>query len=241
MPTRSQGPQPGCRPRNINESRIPRMSSPPELLTAAPRFHVQVAVTTRISGTVSGLLCAQKDLIHHARRQLAGIGVLAAGVIAADERLAVRESRGRRHDRTPAGAASPRRAASAAAGTRRRRSSRAPTTTRTSRQRGELRVEVRQAVGDLFRRRLVVGRRAPHGRGDERIASASARRPDDARSGCWRTRRGGAPTSGSRRTRRAPSPVKTRPVRLAPCAAGARPTSSSRARGSPNPGTGLPQ
>ena len=36
-----------------------------------------------------------------------------------------------------------------------------------------------------------------------------------------------------------PSPVKTRPVRFAPCAAGARPTMSSRARGSPNPGTGL--
>src|SRR5438034_2836865 len=38
-----------------------------------------------------------------------------------------------------------------------------------------------------------------------------------------------------------PSPVNTRPVRLAPCAAGARPTRSSRARGSPNPGTGRAQ
>src|SRR2546423_309733 len=32
-----------------------------------------------------------------------------------------------------------------------------------------------------------------------------------------------------------------RPVRFAPCAAGARPTTSKRAAGSPNPGTGFPQ
>ena len=38
-----------------------------------------------------------------------------------------------------------------------------------------------------------------------------------------------------------PSPVNTRPVRLAPCAAGARPTISSRAAGSPKPGTGRAQ
>ena len=38
-----------------------------------------------------------------------------------------------------------------------------------------------------------------------------------------------------------PSPVNTRPVRFAPCAAGASPTSRSRASGSPNPGTGRPQ
>jgi len=37
------------------------------------------------------------------------------------------------------------------------------------------------------------------------------------------------------------SPVKTRPVRLPPCAAGARPTTASRARGSPHPGTGRAQ
>jgi hypothetical protein len=37
------------------------------------------------------------------------------------------------------------------------------------------------------------------------------------------------------------SPVKTRPVRLAPCAAGARPSSTTRAPGSPNPGIGRPQ
>ena len=38
-----------------------------------------------------------------------------------------------------------------------------------------------------------------------------------------------------------PSPVNSRPVRLAPCAAGASPTTRSRAAASPKPGTGLPQ
>ena len=37
------------------------------------------------------------------------------------------------------------------------------------------------------------------------------------------------------------SPVKTRPVRLAPLAAGARPTIKTRGRAAPQPGTGLPQ
>jgi len=37
------------------------------------------------------------------------------------------------------------------------------------------------------------------------------------------------------------SPVNMRPVRFAPCAAGARPTTRRRASGSPKPGTGRPQ
>src|SRR5436190_1505070 len=37
------------------------------------------------------------------------------------------------------------------------------------------------------------------------------------------------------------SPVKTRPVRFPPWAAGARPSTYTRARGSPKPGTGRPQ
>jgi hypothetical protein len=37
------------------------------------------------------------------------------------------------------------------------------------------------------------------------------------------------------------SPVKMRPVRLPPCAAGASPTINSRAVASPNPGSGRPQ
>jgi hypothetical protein len=37
------------------------------------------------------------------------------------------------------------------------------------------------------------------------------------------------------------SPVNMRPVRFAPCAAGARPSTSRRAEGSPNPGSGRPQ
>jgi len=38
-----------------------------------------------------------------------------------------------------------------------------------------------------------------------------------------------------------PSPVKGRPVRLAPWAPGARPRMRMRARGSPKPGTGRDQ
>jgi hypothetical protein len=37
------------------------------------------------------------------------------------------------------------------------------------------------------------------------------------------------------------SPVNTRPVRFPPWAAGARPTTTTRASGSPKPGTGRPQ
>ena len=37
------------------------------------------------------------------------------------------------------------------------------------------------------------------------------------------------------------SPVKIRPVRLPPWAAGARPSTSTLASGSPNPGSGRPQ
>jgi hypothetical protein len=37
------------------------------------------------------------------------------------------------------------------------------------------------------------------------------------------------------------SPVNMRPVRLAPCAAGARPSTMMRAAGSPNPVIGRPQ
>jgi hypothetical protein len=43
-------------------------------------------------------------------------------------------------------------------------------TTTDTRQREELRAEVRKAAGDFFRRRLVVGRRAAHRRGDEGVA-----------------------------------------------------------------------
>ena len=51
------------------------------------------------------------------------------------------------------------------------------------------------------------------------------------------------PVSCSARLSHAPlsSPVNIRPVRFAPCAPGASPTSSTRASGSPNPGIGFPQ
>ena len=59
-----------------------------------------------------------------------------------------------------------------------------------------------------------------------------------ARSAGWRGRPGAGTRTASRREE---SPVKTRPVRFAPCAAGARPTTTSRASGSPQPAIGRPQ
>src|SRR6266511_1060673 len=58
---------------NATESRTPRMSSPPKVSR-----------------------CKTKDLIHHAGRQLAGVRVLPAGVIAADEQRPVGERMGLR-------------------------------------------------------------------------------------------------------------------------------------------------
>ena len=52
-----------------------------------------------------------------------------------------------------------------------------------------------------------------------------------------------SPARWSAANRKSPdaSPVNTRPVRLPPCAAGARPRRRIRAAGSPKPGTGRPQ
>ena len=98
--------------------------------------------------------------------------------------------------------------------------------------------EVRQAAVALVDRGLVGGRRAPHRGGD--VGAARARSPSSARrTAGWFAN----PARASRRTAQSPdrSPVNTRPVRLPPCAAGARPTTSTRAAGSPNPGSGRPQ
>ena len=71
-------------------------------------------------------------------------------------------------------------------------------------------------------------------------ASRSARPSSRVRprSAGWRS-----PARCSAANRKSPerSPVNTRPVRLAPCAAGARPRISTRAAGSPKPGIGRPQ
>ena len=63
--------------------------------------------------------------------------------------------------------------------------------------------------------------------------SASGRRPRGARPATTP-----GPLGASAANRKSPdaSPVKTRPVRLPPCAAGARPSSRIRASGSPKPG-----
>src|SRR5579872_7022492 len=42
-------------------------------------------------GLTQSIQCETEHLIHHARRQLAGVGVLPARVIAADEQLPVRQ------------------------------------------------------------------------------------------------------------------------------------------------------
>ena len=95
----------------------------------------------------------------------------------------------------------------------------------------------RQRVA-LLGRRLVGRRRAAHRRGDVRGRAARARRRPTTDVG-WLAK----PVRNSDAKRKSPerSPVNTRPVRLAPCAAGARPATSTRARGSPKPGTGRPQ
>ena len=84
--------------------------------------------------------------------------------------------------------------------------------------------EIGLAARHLVRRRLVVGRRAPRGRGDVGVAQRRARRPALTDVG-WFAK----PASWSARKSQSPlrSPVNIRPVRLPPCAAGARPTTTS--------------
>jgi hypothetical protein len=105
---------------------------------------------------------------------------------------------------------------------------------------GDLGVEMRQTVGDLVDCRLVGVRRA------RTAAAMNASRSVRPSSGWCDVGMLAKPARWSPDIRKSPepptpSPVNTRPVRFAPCAAGARPTRSSRARGSPKPGTGLPQ
>ena len=126
-----------------------------------------------------------------------------------------------------------RRAPPAAAG-------RSPTRSRRGRARRARRAAARPraratsaAVRALVRRRQVRGRRAAH-RGDHvRAAQRAARRRARPTPPGWRS-----PARCSAANRKSPerSPVKIRPVRLPPCAAGASPRISTRAAGSPKPG-----
>ena len=92
-------------------------------------------------------------------------------------------------------------------------------------------VEMRQAIEDFLGSRLVVGRRTTHGGGDERVGQRQPIVTMPSKSGMlakpvrWRAAIRKSPEPPT------PSPVKTRPVRLAPCAAGARPTMRTRAAG----------
>jgi hypothetical protein len=72
------------------------------------------------------------------------------------------------------------------------------------------------------------------------IQAPKSRRPSSR----WcETGRFAKPVRWSAAKRKSPerSPVKRRPVRLAPWAAGARPRMTTLAAGSPKPGTGRPQ
>ena len=104
-------------------------------------------------------------------------------------------------------------------------------------QQPELQREPRCTRVALLDRRLVGGRRAAH-RGSD--VGVEERSPS---SGRRLTGRSANPTACSAAKRKSPeaSPVKTRPVRLPPCAAGASPSSRMRASGSPKPGTGRAQ
>ena len=116
--------------------------------------------------------------LHHRRRQLAGVRVLPARVIAAEQCMrsarTIASSSRRHRDRT---------ADADATRTPRRRSSCShasnailPSAT-TTRARGsvvDLRVEMIEAARDLLRQRLVVGRRAAHRGEDVRVRSAQA-------------------------------------------------------------------
>ena len=176
--------------------------------------------------------------VHHRRRQLAGERVLLARVKAAEQRPrlavgdhAVPELRLRPRDRRAAerGAqpqrALPREAAeaeddvhlSAAARPRARatpRSSRAPPA----------------SAG------WPAARSAPRRRCTRRAARSPSSRATDS---AWLA----SPTRCSDANRKSPerSPVKIRPVRLPPCAAGASPRIRTRAAGSPKPCIGRPQ
>ena len=94
-----------------------------------------------------------------------------------------------------------------------------------------------QALLALGRRRAVGGRRAAHRRADPRAVQAQA--VVAVHEVGWLAK----PARHSAANRKSPerSPVNMRPVRLAPCAAGASPSTSRRAAGSPNPGSGRPQ
>ncbi|CAM5696374.1 hypothetical protein SALBM311S_01050 [Streptomyces alboniger] len=113
---------------------------------------------------------------------------------------------------------------------------------------GVSRVPVREAIRALVAegfvhfetpRRTVV-RRLTRNDVKETSRTPCSSRPSSAETevGCE-----ASPTSYSASYSTSPerSPVNIRPVRLPPCAAGARPTISIRAFGGPKPGTGRPQ
>ena len=109
-----------------------------------------------------------KHIVHHRSRQLAGVRILSAWVIAPDQGLTVaqgvnrpmRELRARPDDLA---------AELEQLKIRIERDLAERDDHLHARERRNLRVEMRKASGDLFRARLVVRRRAANGRGDKRV------------------------------------------------------------------------
>ena len=111
--------------------------------------------------------------VQHRRRELPRVGVLTAGVVAADQHLPARQVVGEcmselrtRPDVHAAVLQQPQVGVEADLAQR--------DDDADARERGDLGVEMRQTTDDLFRRWLVVGRRAAHGGGDERVAQPQA-------------------------------------------------------------------
>jgi len=173
------------------------------------------------------VLAFSKRIHEHRQSEAPGVGVLTAGVVRLDERreprtagmktcrarrraVASRSARARRMRQYVSEATRP------SATTTRRRVSAAHSASRCG-----------WAVGDLGRGRLVGGRRAPDRGRDEGVPQ-----PEPV-GGVLRRGWLAKPAACMARIRKSPepSPVKTRPVRLAPWAAGASPARASGPRG----------
>jgi acyl carrier protein len=217
-------PLPSVRaPTPLRERLSPRLPAVPTVSTPGLR-----ALCSRArAGT-------REDRVEHRARELAGERVLLARVIRAEQRHTRREParrrararqrpaafrRGRVPRRKPSCATLP-----SATTTASRESS--PSSPSSQRRQVAISAGVGRFAGGAHRATAVTN--APFG---------GARRRAGPTSAGSRSRRDGARRRASCRS----SPVKMRPVRFPPCAAGARPTTSTRAAGSPKPGTGRAQ
>ena len=199
-----------------------QVSIAPPRVHCSPRSGGALTLARELAG-------AGEDRVEHRLGQLSGERVLLAGVIAADQPPARRPWRARRRGRSAAWAA-PRQPARRVPGEGAQARSRPAGSARAPRLR---RAGTRRAPPA----RLVGGRRAAHRRRHPRaVRRRPSSRPVEVG---WLANPARCSAANSQSPER--SPVNTRPVRLPPCAAGARPSTYTRAAGSPKPGTGLPQ